>query len=724
MSLITWMDYDADNEVASRQLLLDEDDVVSYDNYVENTINPGNTLFIIAVIISLCSIMCVPLVAKIGKCIVRKYEGRDSSGNSEDDYEGHHPEQDGALVASSPIGQNQSQIHAPEPPSSLQRRHKTIWSEKVRCVIDIFLRKSQSTETAVEIKGSSGRRVCRYRPDVTRGMAKEAQASLYFHQIEAQKNVKHHNQRKDVGKPSPLHDGSEEVGRPLDVPSAQSALPSTQGKNSIGFLNELFFYLWTIVRWDRETKRLLRLAIPFSISAIAQKASELIVVAIISHTLGTNAMVAYVMTFGLVGISFSFMGGWHEAVSSLVSMAYGAENYELAGKYAQTACFSYVLCEIPMAFIWVAAMSKILILFGFDESVAMLGHNFAWVRVLINISTGVNMTILNFLAAIEHDKFTNIILSIDSIAKAGFVALAAYEFESSLVVLGLVLLVNATLVFSLIILIPLKMEWFTKFDKGLFGSCPWTDTSVIKDVVRVALPLAFGSLLAYAEWEILTIFAAKLGPAEVATWAIMGFVWDVFESTTEAVGDASEIRVGYHLGKGRPSVAKLAGFKSMLFGSIMSILMAIIFISLTDVLPSLLTGDATIQNMLAELFPLVALGNITMSMGMVCWAIIGGQGRYHLSTMIAITCSFFVTIPIGAVVTIWMRIDLQGLAFAVVTGYTVTAMMLSACISISDWEMLSKTIQEQVSADDLSDSSGDENSTSSSCRMVETPEVP
>jgi len=80
-----------------------------------------------------------------------------------------------------------------------------------------------------------------------------------------------------------------------------------------------------------------------------------------------------------------------------------------------------------------------------------------------------------------------------------------------------------------------------------------------------------------------------------------------------------------------------------------------------------------------------------------------------LSTSIAIACSFVVTVPIGAVLTIWMRIDLQGLTFAVVTGYSVTALLLTACIRSSDWVMLSNKIQEQVSADD-----GDYNSSSRS----------
>ena len=65
------------------------------------------------------------------------------------------------------------------------------------------------------------------------------------------------------------------------------------------------------------------------------------------------------------------------------------------------------------------------------------------------------------------------------------------------------------------------------------------------------------------------------------------------------------------------------------------------------------------------------------------------------------------TVPIGAVVKIKMRIDLQGLVFAVVAGYTVTAMLLTVCIILLDCEMLSRKIQDHLSADDLSDSSDD-----------------
>ena len=49
-------------------------------------------------------------------------------------------------------------------------------------------------------------------------------------------------------------------------------------------------------------------------------------------------------------------------------------------------------------------------------------------------------------------------------------------------------------------------------------------------------------------------------------------------------------------------------------------------------------------------------------------------------------------------------------------GYTLTGMLLLACVQLSDWESLSKKIQEQMAANpDDFDSDSDESSTSSSC---------
>jgi Na+-driven multidrug efflux pump len=135
---------------------------------------------------------------------------------------------------------------------------------------------------------------------------------------------------------------------------------------------------------------------------------------------------------------------------------------------------------------------------------------------LINMMMGINRSILNFLSTIEHEKFANVVYCIGAIANASFVAIAAYLFNVNLTVLGLIIWVNALIMLLIIVVVPFYLGWMQQYENGLFRSFAWTDIKVMKDVVKVALPLAFGALLAYAEWEILTFFAATLGPAEAA----------------------------------------------------------------------------------------------------------------------------------------------------------------------------------------------------------------
>lgn len=54
------------------------------------------------------------------------------------------------------------------------------------------------------------------------------------------------------------------------------------------------------------------------------------------------------------------------------------------------------------------------------------------------------------------------------------------------------------------------------------------------------LTCAFDLLFTCLQWEIMTLFAAHMGPAEVAAWGILGFLWDTFEY---AIGMYQQLRM-------------------------------------------------------------------------------------------------------------------------------------------------------------------------------------
>ena len=428
-------------------------------------------------------------------------------------------------------------------------------------------------------------------------------------------------------------------------------------------------YLYKIIQFDDETRRILRLCVPMICSANAGHASALLTVALISHHLGTDEMLAYSMVYTILGITTSFLLGWIETIDSVASMAYGAGNYELTGRYVRTSCLCYVLSVIPTLFFWEGTLGRIMRLLGFDEGVSNLAHGIALVHMAYDAVDGLSTGVEKFLAVIEREAYSNAVSCLRCVAGVALSALTLTRgWTTSLNGLCVAMLLNSTLFLVICdVLIPLKLGWLTKYESGLFGTnllrrCGGgggggsTDgdgggrtsaSAVARDVYDAARPLAFGRLLEEAEWEVLTVFAATLGPAEAATWATMAFIWDFFESSTAAIGDASEMRVAYQLGKGRPDMAKLSGYKSMYIALLLSVLLSASFLCLNHTLPSILTRDTTIHRMLLDLFPLIALSNVSMTVGMVAWTVVGGQGRYDLATNIAIACSCFVTFPIA-----------------------------------------------------------------------------
>lgn len=195
-------------------------------------------------------------------------------------------------------------------------------------------------------------------------------------------------------------------------------------------------------------------------------------------------------------------------------------------------------------------------------------------------------------------------------------------------------------------------------------------------------------------WEILTIFAAFIGPAEVAAWGILGTLWDVLEDATEAIAEAAEVRCAFLLGAGKPMQAKMSACKSILLAFIVSSLLSSLVLIWGDDMSQITTSEETLHKMVNDLIPLFAVGNIALAVGSMAWTLVGAQGRYAYSTAVGFVGSWCVTIPLAAIFSIKMGIDLQGQTSAVVIGYMVSGTWNTFTLLRSDWKQVSDSVIE------------------------------
>ncbi len=236
-------------------------------------------------------------------------------------------------------------------------------------------------------------------------------------------------------------------------------------------------------------------------------------------------------------------------------------------------------------------------------------------------------------------------------------------------------------------------------------------------MLRTAAPLSLGTLLEYGEWQLLTIFAATLGPAEVAAWGIMEAIWDLFEAATEGFSEAGSMRLALHLGKGNIKSSRRSSWKSLFLTTILAIVITTVLFICGEFVAGWFTEDETLQGMINSMLPLVGFGNIFMAFGSVSWALIGAQGRFKLATTISAIVSFLVTIPLAAIFCIVFKFNLEGLVASLVVGYSTTSLCMAYILLTSDWLSISDEIKRcnaiDDDANDDSDSENDDESSSS-----------
>jgi multidrug resistance protein, MATE family len=453
-----------------------------------------------------------------------------------------------------------------------------------------------------------------------------------------------------------------------------------------------------------ESVQILQLTIPYTVASLTSSIFSNVCLILVSQQIGTRSVAAYALVQILVGLSDGILMGPISACTTLCSQACGSGNTLMAGQYIQLSVLLYCLGSIPFTVIWWLFMYDIILYLEWgDHQIAMYSQEFVRVYVWSTLLKGFSSAIWELLEVSGHSYEGAAINIMWGSSDVIGIALLVYLRSTSVADIGYLYIATSIFYIALTLCMATCKGWFKTFWKGLIGDLAIRNKMVMRNMFKQAIPLCWGSFLSNAEWAVFTFFASFLGPAEVAAWALMGSIWEIFYSITSGIGDAAEIRVAFHLGDNHPSMARLSAFKSLFIGMMMAALVSILYFSLQRFIPVWFTSDETLQAMLLELVPFVGIANLTMTFGMQCWSIIGAQGKYKLATWISFISSWGISVPLAAISVFVFRLDLQGLAGAIVIGYVVTGSVLSYYLISTDWNMVASKIRQQHLFEDMSE---------------------
>jgi Na+-driven multidrug efflux pump len=161
----------------------------------------------------------------------------------------------------------------------------------------------------------------------------------------------------------------------------------------------------SVLKFDKETKSLLKLAVPFTISSLASTVFSTLCFIIISHNVTTLEITAYAIVCVLVGLTDGIMYGPISSCTTLCAHAVGAGNVKLAGTYLQLAVLLYVSgSALVFAFWWFYMYEAILWLEWGDEATALLGQSFIRHYMWNYMLAGISASLWQLLEIADHVK--------------------------------------------------------------------------------------------------------------------------------------------------------------------------------------------------------------------------------------------------------------------------------------------------------------------------------
>jgi MATE family multidrug resistance protein len=389
----------------------------------------------------------------------------------------------------------------------------------------------------------------------------------------------------------------------------------------------------------------------------------------------------------------------------------GAGNDLLVGRYMQIGLIFYTIGTIPSIILWSWMMEPAVLWLGFDLETAQIAQGYAYPLVTMGFIGGAGEVLDAFLEFMDHETYAMFMeifaVGIDLVV----IIIMVTSGVKDLVLIGIVQVLVGFLLMILSITIVLCNGWLDDVWEGLALSFGLKDKRAVKNMVKTAIPLGISYVLTYGEWEIMTLFAKFMGPAEVAAWGVLGFLWDTFEYTIDGLADAVEVRVGKGMGAGDTQSARSSAYKGLYLSIVISVYSAAFLFIVSGHLPKWLTPDPTLQRLIFETLPLIGFGEVLMSVGMVCWNVVGAQGRVRLATTIEFFVSWFLVIPMAAVLVYIFNFNLMGMVGPLVLGYTVGSVAITYLLVRSDWEGLSRKVIEinggNISYDEVSSLRGE-----------------
>ncbi|KAF9059683.1 mate-domain-containing protein [Rhodocollybia butyracea] len=176
---------------------------------------------------------------------------------------------------------------------------------------------------------------------------------------------------------------------------------------------------------------------------------------------------------------------------------------------------------------------------------------------------------------------------------------------------------------------------------------------------RALHPISLGTLLTLGvggvgqtasewwAWELIGLGASLLGPTALAAQSVLLVSCSTTYQAPFALGVATSVRIGQLLGLGRPRLAKITAYASIVLGLVVSLIFSSIFWVWRKQWAYLFNDDEDVAKMVASILPLVALFQVFDGNAAITGGTLRAKGKQGTGALLNLSAYYVFGIPLG-----------------------------------------------------------------------------
>lgn len=434
--------------------------------------------------------------------------------------------------------------------------------------------------------------------------------------------------------------------------------------------------------WKVELSQVLALAVPLAVSQVGLIAMN-VTDSVMMGRISAEALAAG----GLAGmVAFSmliFTQGLLMALQPILAQARGAGDLAAVPRVVAASFITALICSVPII-VLLLFVDKFLILAGTDLTLAKMALDYEKGFIWAVPAALWQMTCRYYLSALERPRIILIATLSACLANVllnwiliyGHLGMPAFGLRGSAYATALScwgMAVSMTLYAARCKLLPEGVLRVTLAELG----------HGIAELFRIGWPIACTIMAEMGLFSVSTVLMGRFGPVPLAAHQICLGISSLTFMVPMAIGQASTVRVGFHIGAGQPHLARQAGFLSLALG--------VGFMALSATCLKLFSGPVirlyldegdpdlpAVMEIGRQMIALAAVFQLFDGAQTVGSGALRGLKDTHAAMIFALSGYWGVGLPLGVLLAFFLGFGPTGLWWGFVAGLAVVAVLMTA----------------------------------------------